>query len=342
MKVKKEEFKKVLESLRPALARKEYSSQTSHFVFFPDKIVTFNEDVCISHPFESDESFSVRGEEFYKLIDGITDEEIEITVGSKRVNIRSKSTSSSMAILDDEQLNSLEGISSMEKTQKKWKPLSEDFLEGISLCSFSASPDLTKGVQACVVVKKDTCYSFDQIRASLYELKDPIEDDLFIVARHVVELIKFPVIEYCTNKSWMHFRTSDQVTFSCKMISGDFLPFEGILPLFEKMVNVPSISLPPELKSIIDNVTILADDTTTTKGKLVLVTFCHNKIYAKAENELGWIEKVLSYDYPGELELRINAKFFSQVLEKTTSLAVDGHVLCFSSGSFVHLLSQVG
>lgn len=342
MKVNRKELRDILSILSPGLAKREFVPQSTHFIFFENEVATFNDKILLTHPYTSETPFSVKGIEFFRLIDGITDEDIEITVVKGKVKVKSKGTSASMSTISEENNVLPESIELVEHSRKDWKPLPKDFLEGISLCSFSVSPDLTKGVLACVGVIGEYCYALDHARASVFQMDAALSEDLFIIGKEAMELAKFPVIEYCIGGNWGHFRTEDDVTFSCKLMKGSF-PLAQVESTLEKMIDLPTIVLPAELKATVDNIVVLASDLIDKSGRLIMMDIRDGEVFVKASNELGHVEKTLPCKYDGpSISLRINSKFLSQILEKTTELSVQGHMLLFSSGSFSHLLAQTG
>jgi DNA polymerase III sliding clamp (beta) subunit (PCNA family) len=169
-----------------------------------------------------------------------------------------------------------------------------------------------------------------------------IADDLFIVGKEAMELAKFPVIKYCTDGRWGHFRTADDITFSCSLLKGDF-PLEKMMEFFNRMGKLPHIEFPSELKGIVDSVVMLASDILDKSGKFVNIRIEDGEIIIKAENELGWAEKALRTKYKGEtLYISINSKFLSQILDKSTSLVCEGKMVHFSSGDFQHIIMMIG
>ena len=54
MKIDRKELRNILAAIKPGLGKKEFVNQTCHFMFFPDKIATFNERICIMHPFKKE------------------------------------------------------------------------------------------------------------------------------------------------------------------------------------------------------------------------------------------------------------------------------------------------
>jgi DNA polymerase III sliding clamp (beta) subunit (PCNA family) len=233
-------------------------------------------------------------------------------------------------------------IQTLKKNMKDWKTLPKNFIEGISLCSFSTASDLSRGVFACVALHGKASYSIDSNRSSLFEFDTEFPGDtIFVTGKDSVELAKFPVVEYCTDKKWGHFRTEEGVTFSCSLMNGEF-PFEKMIPTFNTMSKLPHIQLPKDLKGVVDNVNMLASSDTYRAGKIIYVEICGKEILVRASNELGEVEKVISCDYADEeINIGINSNLLSQILQRATKLSRDGNMLHFQSGSFQHILMAI-
>jgi len=342
MKTDRKELRDKLAALKPGLAKREFVAQATHFIFFDNLICTFNDKILITIPFECNIQFSVKGEEFFRLIDGITDKEIIIELKNNKIKVRSKTTTSSMATIGEDQNNLPALIKKMLENMDEWQPVPENFLDGVSLCAFSASPDLSSGVRACVAVVGNKCYATDGNRISQYTMSSEInENDFNIFSKEAMELSKFPVIEYCMQGKWLHFRTEDGVTFSTSFIQGD-LPINKIKALFSNIQDFPSLELPGDLKATLDNVTMLAADMSDRTGKASFLHIEDNEITVKASNDLGWVEKSLKCKYSGDpIDIGINNRFLSQILQKSTKLSWFKTALYFSSGDFLHVLMQI-
>jgi len=328
-----------LAALRPGLAKREMVQQSCHFLFFKEEIVTFNDQICIMIPFESGMNFSVKGEEFFRLIDGITDDTLDLSLDKGKIKIKSDSTTSSMTTLGEDQNVLPSVIEGLIENMKGWKKLPSNFLEGISLCSFSTSSDLSRGVFSCIALRGKVCYSLDSNRSSFFLFDQSLSGDTaFVGGKDATELAKFPVKEFCTDGKWAHFRTEEGVTFSCVLMSGEF-PFDKMDKTFAKMKSLPHIDLPKELKGVVDNVNMLAAVDTFRMGKIIDLEINGKEIIIRASNDLGEVTKKISCDYADEeINIGINSNLLSQILQRATSLARDGNMLEFQSGNFQHIL----
>jgi hypothetical protein len=341
MKVDRKELRDILATLKPGLGKKEFVQQACHFIFMEDMIVTYNGQMLITHPYKCDEPFSVKGEEFFRLIDGIPDESITLSLKDKQLKIITRSTTASLATISEEENKIPKTVESLKKQMKNWNPLPKDFCEAVGLCAFSASPDLTAAkAMACVSVQDNICKSRDISRASMFIMSSPIKDHLLIWSKEAIELAKFPVKEYCWNKEkWVHFRTGNDVTFTCQSLKAEHSP--KMVEVLDSFNQYEHFELPGELKSAIDSIFVLAHDILDLSGKFLEVRFEDEEIFIKADNDLGWVQKNLRCSYKGKpITIGINAKFLSQILERATKVVIRDEQLHFSSGTFQHLLTQ--
>lgn len=340
MNVNRKELVNILSALRPGLNKKELIQQSSHFIFFKDKIAVYNDKICITHPYKSELEFSVKGEEFYQLLNGISDDELEFSIKEQKIKIKSESTKSTMALLAEDQKTVSSKIKLLEENMGKWHPLPNNFTEALALCYFSASPDLTMGVKACICIIKDMCYATDGYRACSYKMDIPIKYNFNIPAKSALELTKFPVTEYCfSGDKWLCFKTEEGVIFSCSIIEGEF-PVDKCENIFSEVKNLFVVELPPEVKQLINEVLILASDDSHT-GKSISITLEENMLYVKAENELGFVEKNTEIDYEEEsISIFTNSNFFLQILERSCEMYIGKNTLFFAIPNFLHVMMK--
>ncbi len=340
MKVKKDELKNILALVRPGLAKKEILQQALHFIFTGTDVVTYNDKICISHPFPTDFPFSVRGEEFYKIISTSGGDIIEITEKENGVKIESVGTKASLSsIMSDRDLVT-DLISSLKLQLIDWYDLPEDFAYGASLCAFSASRDQSKGVGACVAAKDNVLYAYDGKRASRFTMSEPT-GDFFFLGKDVEELVKFPFVEFSVIEGWIGFRTLEGVLFACRKLEGEY-PFESFDQSMDFFADKDGFDLPKDLKTaLIDSLILSAGEG---QSRAVDIEITDGQITCSGTKEIGWIEKRILCAYKGDpLKFTINPLFLSQVLDKATMMIPDipNNRVYFRSGNFEHLIMLV-
>ena len=343
MKINRKELLIILSACRPGLAKREIIEEAIRFIFTGDAVATYNDQICIVYPYKTDFRCSVNGEEFYKILDGIKEDEVEILVEENQTLVNSRKTKAGLSIVigETERVDTLiDNIREATKVRGFWKKLPKDFIEGVFLCMFSASKDMTTGVRCCIAVKENKMYSTDSVRVSRYIMDGEIMDELLIPARDAVELVKYPVKKYGISESWIHFITDEGVMFNCRMMIGDY-PYT-----IDRFFRAPEneFVVPEELQEVMKNIAIMASGDVDI-AKMVEVTIKNDKMICKSEKERGWITKEVAIEgYKGEIMFYINPIFFAQILTKVTSLfLIQGEEFpdkaVFTRESFQHVMA---
>lgn len=338
MRISKSEILKVINLVKPGIAKKDLVEQATHLIFTKDDIATFNDQVCIIHPFKSEFEFSTKADEFIKIIESIKEPEFELTLEDDNIRIKSKSTNAKRTTVVGETAlvtHLIEAVKQAMIGKNFWKPLPKEFTEGLYLCAFSASRDLTTGIRSCCAIKNDGIYTTDNIRISNF-IMDSKMDEVLLPAKDAAELVKYAVIEYGISENWAHFKTAEGVIFNCKTLKGDY-PFSTLDGIFsDKEV---SLKFPEDLKEAVDSITSLAEGESDS-DKSITVEIKKGKIIAKAEKERGWITKTIEFDYEGEeFQFLVNPIFFTAVLKHASEFILLEGKLQFQSGNFFHILA---
>jgi len=212
--------------------------------------------------------------------------------------------------------------------------LPADFVKGLFLCMFSASSDMTKGILTCVHIDGKKVNSSDEVRISEYTMETAIDKEVLIPARNVVELVSFDIKDYCINENWAHFKTSEGVIFSSRIMAGDYE--KDFSPFLD--VDAEAFELPEGFKDIIESITFMTEGDVNI-DKVVNLQIKDKKIICRAEKEIGWIEKEVEFNFDHNVTIQINPNFLSQVLEKATKLKAGEDRALFESGNFKHVIA---
>lgn len=332
MKVKREELLKILAAVKPGLAKKELVEQATHFIFAGKNIITYNDRICISHPFETDFSCSVKADDFYKLLLKMEADEVELVYDKDVLLIKSGKVKSGMAASKDTKV--LDLVDLLELDKQKWLTIPEGFTEGIYLCMFSISKDVSQGFLSCLGVQGDMIMSSDDVRISSYKMKSKIKKNFLIPLTSVIELIKFKPIKYSVSDAWVYFKTEDDVCFSSRNVEGEFPDLQE----YFKTEGL-ELKLPKELRSAIDLTMIMAEGEVDLSKK-ISVSIGPDGITCRGEKETGWVEKEVEFKYKGKkITFFINPQFFGQVLSKSTVMTLGEGKALFESDQFKHIMS---
>lgn len=335
MKIIVAELKDKLSKLMPGLAGRSPIKDVKHFAFLEKEIITYNDQVCIGVPFQTDFMCTVPADELLDILSGINETEIDISLQGNVIAFQSPSTKAELTIQKESQLLTM--INSLDIPEEGWKRLPEDFLTGIGLCAFSTSKDMTQGALNCVAVNGTQVYSSDTFRISSYTMKQDMNAGLILIPVVAVkDLIKYRVDQFCVDKSWIHFEDESGLVFSSRILPTDYPDILSLLNL----EGITTVEMPKELKEI------LGSTETFTRGdfeidKKVQISVSTGLMVCRVENQSGFVEKNLTINYQGEsFNFFINPVFLSQILEKSTLMKIheSRNKALFLSEQFKHLM----
>jgi len=99
MKIKKDDLKRALEIVKPGLANKEIIEQSGSFAFIEGRVVTYNDEISVSHPIKDLEiTGTIRAEELYKFLGKIKEEEIDVNCTESEIVLKCGRATTGFAI----------------------------------------------------------------------------------------------------------------------------------------------------------------------------------------------------------------------------------------------------
>lgn len=243
MKIARDELLKILEISKMAVAGSDHLEQLGHFIFGGENLITFNNRLLIYYPFQTDFQCSVDSDLFFKQLQKYTTEEIEIELKKNRLHINGTLEKAKLAIQleqDKEIFNIIDSIRE-EQLNVEYVDVPEDFVQGIDLCSYSASKNAADGTLCCICISGTTIMSCDNYRATQYTLDAPMSDrDLLLDARIANEIKRFKMIKFGIGENWLHFKNEIGVVLSARQIFGDYMDISDAFELQGKKMKLPT------------------------------------------------------------------------------------------------------
>lgn len=334
MKLIKAELLNALEIVKPGLASREMIEQSTSFAFLGGRVVTYNDEISISHPVSGiDFEGAVKAEELYQLLNKTKKDEIELVAEDNEVRINAGRTKAGIIFQAEVKLP-LEELGEIPK----WNPLPEGFTDALKFVQFTCSKDMAgQPVLACVhIQKKGIVESCDNVRLTRYQIKKvPIAESCLIPVGNVKELLKYPVVEMAEGVGWIHFKTKADTVFSCRVMNGDEYPNvdkSGILN-----VEGGSVTFPSTIGDILDRAAIFSNKDYVT-GDNITITIHNNKLKIRGQSEAGWLEESAKIDYDGpEVSFMIPPLFLKDILDKTSTCVIGTGKLKFAGDNWEYV-----
>lgn len=347
MKVKKSELVIALECVRPAISNNEIIVGSRNFIFDTSNVTAYNDSICISYPFSTDETFAVSADDFLKTVKSVKEKEFELEVSKGVLTVNSKSTKASLAVLAAEDQQVYEMISALDLENADFKPLPENFIEALTMSRFSCAKDITSDNAHCVKVSGKHVFATDLYRVSRHELAGDTEDEFLLPAKAITGLKKHTMAHYCLQEGWVHFMSDDGTVFSSRTVAGEFPEIEDIFEEYEDAKGFIVFPSPDEVKEVVQSISFMseeeAEEEKTVNVKVKPLKKTNVKVTCRAEKDIGFIERTVEAEtrkpMKKEMAFLINPFFFADILGKTAKIKVDEDKAVFKMKNFLHIVS---
>lgn len=335
MEIKKKELAKILSDLKPGLAKREIIEEMTHFIFTKQRVLTFNDEITISHPFETDFACSVSAKDMIDGLNKAKSEKIKMSFEDGQLLLTCKDQDIIMNASMDDEVKEIATSVLHEASKQSWLPVPEDFTDVMYLAMFSASRDETDEAFQGICVSGKYVYSSDKVRLTQCEMKAPME--FFVVRAPVAnDLRRFKLKNYCLTENWVNFRTEKDILFSVKKM-GDDWPIEGALSFLKlegSRFRLPDL-LQPAAQDLI----------TWTEGdmdfhKTIKVTFDNNLIVLEGRKETGLMRKRVMLEYQRDpITFLISPVYLAAILERGATRMIIGETrAAFKKDNMFHIM----
>jgi len=341
MQFEKTQITKILNSIKPNLNQKNMDLQLAHIFFTPQSILSFNGKVAINHPCKTDLEFSVDGQRLFSVVSKMPGEKINFTIKDQTLLIKGENKSeASIKIMKD--ISVLNQADFLHKKVLKWNSVAEGFNEGLNLCRFSVSKDLTKPALSCISVNHNMIFSSDNFRISKWEMKDSFSESFLIPGNAANILSGFDIINYMIKGSWIHFKTKEDAVVSCLIVSAEFPDVEEFFD-----IKGSSLILPEGSKELIADVSVMLDEDFK-QDQFIDILFSEKDdvVYFSGSGQLGNFKKAIQSKskIKKNFNIKINPDFLTSILDKETKITVNAELsnALFKRENFSHIIRLMG
>lgn len=339
MKINKKEIINVLDAVKPGLSNKEIIEFTNTFYFTGSEVITFNDEICIRYPFETEFTGGIIAEKFISILNKMgTDKDgnIDASFNEEESELILKNKRSSCGIV----LNS-EGQLPLEELNtkiKKWKKLPDNFIYGSKLSFFCTSDDNSLPILTCLFYDGKTIKTTNRYRAFEFTLNSKISEPFLIPAFVIPTLSRYKIIKYNIDGAWVHFKTKDNIILSIRTFP------EGKFPDISSFFDVSGETyiFPDTINDILDK-SIVFSEGLTDKDKMVSIHIKGKKLIISSKSSEGWSKDiVICQKYDGNINMEINPIFLKDILKETKECQIcqePTDSMRFQGDNWKHVLS---
>jgi len=334
--VNRNQFLDSLAKVKPGVSDKAIIEQSTHFIFDPDRIWSYNDEISVSHKFETGVTGAVVADKIFKLCGKIEDETIEIIQGESGIIIKGKNFETTLSVDAEIKLKKIEapGINS-----KKWKKLPADFMEGVKLAFFSASTNMVKPELTCLLISGKEIYSTDSYRGTKYKMEEEFDGTFIIPAKIAVKLQNYNPTKMMEENNWLHFINKEGTVFSCRTYDAEY-PEKALKKVFKTEGH--QIILPEAFSHVVDRASVLISEDFAL-DRTITISLAGDKIICSGKGIDGKYKETTKIDYDGEeIEVKVQPEFLNQILGKLEVVTIGESQLLFQGENFEHFMRLSG
>ena len=336
MKINKAELQRALEKVKPGLANRELVEQSTSFAFVRDRVITYNDEISISHPVTGLEVCgAVKAQALYEFLNKIRREEIDVEWEENQVVIRAGRAKAGLVFEQEVRLP----VEEMGKIGK-WKKLPEDFLAALKFCYPCCDRDMGRPALTCVYVRGKIIEASDSYQIVQYFLSEEIPTERFLIpASAVRDLVKYNVKEIAEGEGWIHFRTEEGTVFSSRILLGNFPETARHMD----MEGGVEFTFPQNMDQILERALIFSKkDIRMGDVPVVTVEIKNLTVTASAQNESGWFEEVARAKYKGApIRFSVGIEFLKNVLSKLQRCVICENKIGFTGENWAHVVALI-
>jgi DNA polymerase III sliding clamp (beta) subunit (PCNA family) len=293
MRVNTEQLRHALTIVKPGLADREIIEQSTSLAFIKGKIITYNDEISIAHPVEGLEEINgaIQADKLYALLNKIKKEEVEIEINNNELILSSGRMKAGLTLQTEIKLP----LDDVLQEVIDWKPLPENFVEGVKFVMSSCSKDMSRPILTCIHVNKaGFVEGSDSVRIARYNLSGKIPVKTFLIpASSAVEIVKLnPTQVSKQKKCWISFRTEENTTILCRILEEDEYPDTSRY----LEVKGEEIIFPKFIQETLDRACIFAKRDYILDEEIEMV-FGNNSLKLRSQSEQGWFEEEIRIRY---------------------------------------------
>lgn len=328
IRIDKDRFLADLQTVSGGLSAREFTEQSSCFVFKDGWLMTFNDEIaCRKRIAYEALRGAVPAGPLLDIIEKVTDK--NLLVISKKGELLFKGKRKGFAVTKEKKI--MLPIDQVEPPGK-WHRLPEKFDEALKRVSKCVSGDETKFILTCVHMTPNFIEACDNRQIMRHRMKLGLTESILVRGQALNEIINLGMDSISVTSSWIHFKKgkadSEKVLiYSCRRYSESY-------PNFKSMMKIEGqdLVIPRGLVNTADNAGVFADDSSS-GDPWVDVTLADGRMKVRGEGNSGryWETRKIEYKGPPTAFI-MNPGLLRDIAESYTQAMVSENVLKVTGG----------
>ena len=331
MKINKANLVKALEIVSPGLSNKDQIEHSSSFAFIGDRVVTYNDEISISHPVEGlNITGAIKADEFYKFLHKIKKEEVEVTAKESELIFKVGKIQAGIRLETEVRLplNEIGDIGG-------WLDLPDNFNEALAFVGPVAGHDALAPILTCVNIHKDGYMeASDSYKLVKYEMIKEMPVDTFLLPAVIsTSVVKLKPVQVAEGSGWVHFKTREGTIISCRIFSDTYPTTTGAI----LKVKGAEVTLPETMNEIIDRASVFSKRESTF-DESVSIYIDNNRISVESKSDAGWFKEKATIEFDGEpISFDITPSLLRNILKETRACVVNAEIIKFETKAWEYV-----
>ena len=321
MQIKKDGLLTALEMVKPGLANKEIIEQTTSFAFVDGRVVTYNDEISLSHPVEGlDLTGAVQAENLYKFLARIKRDELDVVKEDSQIIIKSGRAKAGLVIHAEIKLP----LDSEITDKSDWQELPEGFNDAVKFATGSCSTDMTNPILTCVHINEaGIIEGSDNYRISHYKIDEMPVKTFLLPGSSALEVIKIKPTHVAEGTGWVHFKNEFDTIISCRILEED----EYVNTSKVIRVKGTRLILPDTTGEVLERAMVFAKRDRAL-DESVSITIENRRLVMEAEADNSWFEEKINMKYTGDpIKFGITPHLLQSILNETRECFIDDNAV---------------
>ena len=336
MEINKTQLQEALEIVKPGLANKEVIDQSTSFAFIDGRVVTYNDEISLSHPIPGLElTGAILADNLYKFLAKVKKDDVTFEVSGNEIILTTGRAKAGLTLQDEIKLPLDEEIAE----KGKWKTIPENLIQAIDFVMGACSRDMSRPVLTCVHVNKEGFIeASDGYRISYYTIENELPVETFLLpAISATVLVKLKPIKIAEGRGWIHFQTEEKTILSCRVFEDDY-------PKTAKFLSMKgaTLTLPKLLNGALERAMVFSKREHML-DESVEVEIADRELTLRATSPSGWFEESLNIRYDdAPIAFHITPYLLKNILQETQRCEISDDKLKFSGEGWVYVTALRG
>lgn len=336
IRVEREKFLQVLETVQPGLSPREIVEQSSSFVFKGGRVITFNDEVACSRTsgLPLDFTGAVQAAPLLTLLGKLVEEELELQIGEGELLVLGKKRKAGIRMEATITLP----VDSVEQPTE-WQQLPEDFSDAVDMVQQCASKDESQFALTCVHLHPRWMEACDNFQITRYKLVTGVVKACLVRKEALRHITGLGMTKFAETETWLHFSGPSELQLSCRRYTEQYPDLAAYL----KVEDGQPLTLPKGLAEATEKAQIFSAE--NPDNDQVLVELRPQKLRIKGQGNSGWFSEVKTIAYDGpELSFLISPKLLTELTKRVNDCEISKDRLKVSGGKWIYLscLGKVG